>query len=244
MNFLFSWFQHVDKQRTQQEPEQSPNISWLNASLSSNQRNKTADVSVLLPLFQDSSKSTVMIKHTMDVIKQAVSIVNGNQTPVIAFDQPLYAIAKQIQWNWKSFQGGDRFVVTMGPLHIEMAVLKTFGNWLDESGWSSALEKAGLASAGTVQSFIFASHVSRTRQAHQITASALFTLMKQAYPGCISTSEKNVSFEPWRKEWVKNIHNFNFGLLPSRWSYWFYRLFVQYAPEISICTGWQFKNYC
>ena len=104
----------------------------------------------------------------MDVTKVAVDHINKRQTPVIAFDQPLYALAKQVQWNWKDHYGEEKFVVMMGPLHIEMAALKTLGNWLEDSGWCSALVEAGISSPGTVQSFIHASHISRTRSAHQV----------------------------------------------------------------------------
>lgn len=40
-----------------------------------------------------------MIRHVMDVVKEGVDVLNPGQSPVIAFDQPLYALAKQIQWN-------------------------------------------------------------------------------------------------------------------------------------------------
>ena len=52
------------------------------------------------PLFNEDSKSVVMIRHSMDVIQQAVQKLNSVQVPVITLDQPLYAIAKLIQWNW------------------------------------------------------------------------------------------------------------------------------------------------
>ena len=51
----------------------------------------------LLPLFGDSAHSFAMIKHGMECISKAVRKLNGSQTPVIAFDQPLYAMAKTIQ---------------------------------------------------------------------------------------------------------------------------------------------------
>ena len=52
------------------------------------------DLSVLLPLFLEESKSAAMIRHGMDVIKQGVYFLNSNQIPVMACDQPLYALAK------------------------------------------------------------------------------------------------------------------------------------------------------
>ena len=58
---------------------------------------------------------------------KVVSHINGNQTPVIAFDQPLYAIAKQVQWNCKDNYREEHFLVMMGALHIEIEALKTLG---------------------------------------------------------------------------------------------------------------------
>ena len=49
------------------------------------------------------------------------------QTPVVTFDQPLFALAKQIQWKWPQEYGEQKFVVVFGGLHIEIAALKTVG---------------------------------------------------------------------------------------------------------------------
>ena len=151
------------------EDERNGNLTWsaYNASLLGNQQ-RLKDSSILLPLFRESSKSQAMIKHGLDIIKIAVDDVNKEQAPVAVYDQPLYAIAKQVQWNWKEIYGNGKFVVMMGPLHTEMAAMKTLGDWFDDSGWCQALVEAGIASPGTAQSFLHASHVSRTRYAHQV----------------------------------------------------------------------------
>lgn len=81
----------------------------------------------MLPLFRECSKSPAMIRHTMDVVKQAVEYLNPGQIPVVTFDQPLFTIAKQIQWNWSDVYGEEKFVIMMGSLHIEMTALKTLG---------------------------------------------------------------------------------------------------------------------
>ena len=57
-----------------------------------------SDISQLLPMWMDDSKSTATIKHTMDIIRRAVSFLNPGQVPVVAFDQPLITIAKSVQW--------------------------------------------------------------------------------------------------------------------------------------------------
>lgn len=41
-------------------------------------------------------------------------------------DQPLYTVAKEIQWNWKDCYGGQKIVIMFGGLHIEMAL----GGWV------------------------------------------------------------------------------------------------------------------
>ena len=80
----------------------------------------------------------------MDVVQQAVHHLNPGQVPVLTLDQPLYATAKQIQWNWPSGYGEDKFVILLGGLHLEMASLATIGDLLDGSGWTHALAQTRL----------------------------------------------------------------------------------------------------
>ena len=54
-------------------------------------------ISVMLPLFPDDSKSVAMIRHSMSVTKMAIQHLNQGQVPVIAYYQPLFALAKSIQ---------------------------------------------------------------------------------------------------------------------------------------------------
>lgn len=157
---------HIDNGN---QVNQDTRISWA-AYHSANQQPSShlPAVSALLPLFPDNAKSAAMITHAMDVIKSCVQHLNRGQVPVIAMDQPLYAVAKQIQWNFKDKYGEDKFVVMFGGLHIEMAFLKLIGGWLEGSGWTAALVDANVASPGTAESFIKATSVTRSRRAHQV----------------------------------------------------------------------------
>ena len=110
----------------------------------------------------------------MDMIKLSVNHLNPGQVPVIAFDQPLYAVAKEIQWNWSDSYGEGKFVIMFGGLHIEMAFLKVIEGWLEGSGWTTALANANVATPGTAESFVKAASVTRSRRAHQVTACSLF----------------------------------------------------------------------
>ena len=88
-------------------------------------------ISSLLPLFPDKSKSVAMIHHAVNMIRRAVTHINPGQVPVIALDQPLYAVAKQIQWSWPESYGEHHVVIMFGGLHIEMAFLRLLGRWLE-----------------------------------------------------------------------------------------------------------------
>ena len=88
----------------------------------------------------------------------------------------------------------------MGGLHIEIAALTMVGDWLKDSGWVEALVQAEIASAGTADSFLKASHVTRTRHAHQVTATTLYILAKRAYTQYVESQEpgsQTKSFNDW-----------------------------------------------
>ena len=91
-------------------------------------------ISSLLPLFEEQAASPAMSRHS-----KAVQYLNPGQTPVMACDQPLFDITKQIQWISPKIYGEDVYVIMLGGLHIEMTAWKALGKWLDSSGWTSAL---------------------------------------------------------------------------------------------------------
>ncbi len=88
----------------------------------------------LLPLFSEKSSTPSMIKHGMDVQQQAIAHLNPGQIPVTTFDQPLFAIAKYVQWKWPATHGEHVHVVMLGGLHTEMALWNTLGDVLEGSG--------------------------------------------------------------------------------------------------------------
>jgi len=100
-------------------------ISW-SAYRSSMQEDVISSpaTNALLPLFLDSAHSVAMIKHSMEMVRAAVKHLNPGQVPILTSDQPLYALAKPIQWTWSTSLGEDHFVLMLGGLHIEMAILK------------------------------------------------------------------------------------------------------------------------
>ena len=77
----------------------SSSVSW-SAFFASIQNSvpKPPSITSLLPLFRDPEHTPAIIKHAMDIIRNVTRATNPGQTPVRTVDQPLYAIAKTIQW--------------------------------------------------------------------------------------------------------------------------------------------------
>ena len=143
------------------------------------------------------------MKHAMQKVKEATFYLNQDQVPVVTVDPPLFAIAKQIQWQWPETFGEDKFVVILGGLHIEMAAFKAIGNLLKESGWTAVLTEAGIASSGTAESFLTASSVTKTKFAHQVTACALYKMLQCAYDRYKkeNSSDSDINeFEYWNRK--------------------------------------------
>ncbi len=157
-----------------------------------------------------------MVKHGMVVQRCATEFLNPGKILVTAFDAPLYALAKQVQWKWPATHGEDRHVVMLGGLHIEMAVWSTLGDYLEDSGWTAALTQAGIASSGTADSFLKAAHLTRTRHGHQVCALALSKLQQDAFLS-LETLDNEENKDAWRQKMVEKALCFSSGILCSEW---------------------------
>ncbi|KAK3889182.1 hypothetical protein Pcinc_006754 [Petrolisthes cinctipes] len=82
----------------------------------------------LLPLFYEKSATPAMIKHGIDVLRQAVEFLNPGQIPVTTFDQPLFALAKCIQWKWP-----DTHAHLTRTRHAQQTTLLTLHNLQKEA---------------------------------------------------------------------------------------------------------------
>lgn len=216
----FNWLQNVNSLIQAESLENETRFSWAAYHCAEGLTQKaiaaSSAVSALLPLFPDEAKSVAMIKHSMNVIKASVEYINPGQIPVIAFDQPLYALAKQIQWNWRDIYGEQKFVVMFGGLHIEQAFLKTLGSLLEDSGWTAALVDADVATAGTADSFIKVANIKRTRKAHQVTVSALYALLQSAYAKYqqnLDDDDCALSFDDWCAQKALQVPQFHIWYL-------------------------------
>ena len=118
-----NWLKHVMEAISKEELDKEERISWAAYhALSSKSEVTCASISQLMPLFYEHAASAAMVKHGITVQTKAMHFLNPGQIPVIAFDTPLFALAKLVQWKWPDMHGEDKCVAMMGGLHIKMAL--------------------------------------------------------------------------------------------------------------------------
>lgn len=122
------WTEHALHLLCKESLEKGDNISWaaFHASLSPTRDDLV--INAMLPLFHEKAATIAMIKHGMDVQLSIVNHLNPGQIAVMAFDQPLFALAKFVQWSWPQTYGEQHFIVMFGGLHVEMhGIVEYFG---------------------------------------------------------------------------------------------------------------------
>ena len=179
----YQWLENVSNLLDKQNLESAEWISWAAYFASTMEPTKTPPAkSYMLPLFTESPTSPTMAWHAMKLLREAINHLNPGQTPVIVADQPLFTLAKKLQWKFPQTDlSEDSFVVTLGPMHTEKMLWSVSGDWLEGSGWTTALTNSGISTSGKAQSFIGVHHICRTRYMHQVSVAALFVLLKKAY---------------------------------------------------------------
>uniref|UniRef100_A0A1X7TUM9 Uncharacterized protein n=1 Tax=Amphimedon queenslandica TaxID=400682 RepID=A0A1X7TUM9_AMPQE len=223
------WIKNSIKLLEKEVLKSDDKITWsaYHASLRSSSAMIPA-LNQLLPLFYEKAATAAMIKHGMDVIRKTMEYLNPGQTPIVTFDAPLFALAKQIQWNWPQTYGQNVIIAMFGGLHIEMAMWKTFRDYLESSGWTTALTEAKIGTCGVTDSFLKATHLTHTRHAHQVSALALSKLQHDAF---LLSGED--SKESWRKNAIAKSPTF---------AYWDTILRLELLGLIFVCAHRE-KNF-
>ena len=164
--------------------------------------------SYMLPLFTESSNSPALVWHGMKVLLQSINNINPGQTPVMVADQALFTLAKKLQWKYpQTAHGEDSFLVTLGAIHTEKMLWGVSGDWLDCSGWITALTNSGTSTSGKAQSFISVQNICRTGYMHQVSVAAFYMLMRKAYDQYVERTTNNdngdlvtLPFDVWLKQ--------------------------------------------
>ena len=64
---------------------------------------------------------------------------------------------------------------------MEKALWNIVGDLLCKSGWTDVLVEANVATSGTADFYLNATHITRTHHAHQVTCLALSILLQSAF---------------------------------------------------------------
>lgn len=161
----------------------------------------------LLPLFHECAHTASMINHALKVAVRTTNFLNPCQPTVIACDEPLFAIVKELQWAYP--EQFENLFPMMGGLHIEMVMLRCIGQWLEGSEWDSALYAANIANKGVAESFLHGTHVTKCRYAHQVTAAVLHILKQNAFlnEGLSNSPE---AFTEWNSRKIRDEPTFHY----------------------------------
>ena len=154
------WMAHVNSVLQHDTLPEDDVITWsvYNSRLMNDDSLKLPAVIGVLPLFPDKVASPSMIQHAMQLTMQGRLFLNPGQTGVIGADQPLYAIAKQLQWTFPESVGGDKLVMMLGALHIEDKIHQMTGKLLRDSGGTTVLSQAQVLPPGRAQSALNEHH--------------------------------------------------------------------------------------
>ena len=128
------------------------------------------------------------------------------QTSVMEVYQPLFTLAKKLQWRYPDSEYGENhFLVTLGAMHTEKMLWGVSGDWLDGSGWVTAITNSGISTSGKANAFIGVHHICRTRYMHQVSVAAIYKLLSDAFVCYVnefegdnaSANQVPLSFQDW-----------------------------------------------
>ena len=183
------------------------------------------DMSVILPLWWEDSKSPATVKHLLNVLIQMISYLNLGQTATVKLNQPLYVIAKRIQWLPPNEYSQNKFDLISSALHIEMVMLSCFGDVLENSGWTIALSKAGITTPGN-DTLLIGHAVAKSNACTKSLHVLQCQRMVCAYAKCIESNSTNSppSLRTGEQLWSSKTHSFTFGPYhwPWSWTTWFF----------------------
>lgn len=89
-----------------------------------------------------------------------------------------------------------------GGLRLEMGMWNMLGDYLADSGWTTALADAGVAATGTADSFLKATHLTRTHHAHQLTCVALYVIFSNKL---FIWLKVNLALRHGKRTWLRKV---------------------------------------
>ena len=238
-----AWNQQSQALLLKQNLSENDQISYAGYfSAVSSLPNINPSVTGLFPLFEEKAATMPMMTHGLAMICKAIEKLNEGQIPVVTCDQPLFALMKNIQWQFPEYSE-DKVVVMLGGLHIEMCVWTLLGKLLQNSGWEEAMVEGGVTTVGRAQAILHASHLKRTRYVHEVSVVVFSRLKRQAFV----ESDTELTFDAWCSEQLKSSPTFFFWDLILRFqtlSFMLVRSFRQRNFDLYIACLERIVPFC
>ena len=114
--------------------------------------------------------------HCMAIIKKTINFTNKGQIPTDVSDQQVYTILKEVQIQYPSKFGPEKYICTLGDLHMECIGLLVF---LKGVAWIPFLH-SNLSMDGT-SAVVDVNDIKRSQYCLQVSVVVIFTLLKKAH---------------------------------------------------------------
>ena len=135
-------------------------------------------------------------------------------------------------YSWRGGGGG------LAVVHIQMAMLAAIGDWLGGSDWISVMTTTGVTTEGRGLGLQESSHTPRAQWAHQVSASALFILLKKAFEDYQHTTPdvELLSFNNWSKYMTSTRPQFHdwYNVLQLELLFLKFQLFFKFHVKVSL----------
>ena len=116
----------------------------------------------------------------MNIISNAINILNPGQIPVDTADQSIFALAKELMIRFPEKFGLDKYFCFFGSLHIEKSLLIICGQVIKGSGLDEIMCTCGLSIVGA-DSLVTVNDIKRARYCLQVGACMIYSKLKQAH---------------------------------------------------------------
>ena len=112
--------------------------------------------------------------HCIEIIKQTIGYLNTKQTSVDVYNQPVFALTKEIQWRYpEKFASGSYFCL-FGGLHFEQCMLTIHDELVKSRGLEKILSNIDMSIVGT-GALLHANYIKQGRYCLQVSLCALFS---------------------------------------------------------------------
>lgn len=110
---------------------------------------------------------------------QNIATTCGQKEIIVTYDLAIAKMAYQIQLT--DTPKYDNLFINLGAFHIQIALFKAIGKYIDMCGITEILVESGMLAEGSVNGFINSKHFNRCKRMHPLTSGALQVLLIEAF---------------------------------------------------------------